>query len=223
MQFNGEQRYDNGRFSERCRRRVIQLLLVVIAGAGTYQPVTANDDPSFADLLHKDAVGPPDQSTPFSTAIEVVPSSQNIIDEVSTGSVPASSANATWLDIRPRAVRTETRILVSAKDLPEDTSGLPEIDSTVSAPYLCDCDLGLKDFMWGASFCHYPLYFEDPYLERYGMATACVNRAPAVQSAANFAWKTSLLPVSMALDPPWQRQTSGFHQPYWMRTIKAIR
>ncbi|MCC9603438.1 hypothetical protein LOC67_23055 [Stieleria sp. JC731] len=128
-----------------------------------------------------------------------------------------------WLDIRPRNIESEQQELIATEELPQDDSELPVVNSIQHIYTAARSDFVLRDFMWSGTFCHRPLYFEDPYLERYGMATGCLHRVPAVQSAANISWKTTLLPVSLAFDPPWQKHASGFRQPYWMRAVNAVR
>lgn len=126
-----------------------------------------------------------------------------------------------WLDIRPRSIEGQMGTLVAESDLPEDTSGLPDLHSA-SLAYVhrqqTNCQNG---YYRSGIFCHRPLYFEDPYLERCGQLTACLRRVPSVHSTAHFLWKTSGFPVSLAVDPPWQRHANGFRTPYWIRVLKA--
>ncbi|MEL6108204.1 MAG: hypothetical protein AAFU85_19435 [Planctomycetota bacterium] len=129
------------------------------------------------------------------------------------------SVSRNFLDIRPRSIDGSYQ-LIATGDLPVDTSDLPKAESigTLMATYRAD--LHLSDFIRGASFCHRPLHFEDPYLERYGHAVGCGSRWPLAHSSAHMIWKTGLFPASVAIDPPWRRRRSGFHEPYWSRVLK---
>ncbi|GIX04496.1 MAG: hypothetical protein KatS3mg114_0365 [Planctomycetaceae bacterium] len=66
--------------------------------------------------------------------------------------------------------------------------------------------------LWqAANFYHYPLYFEDPALERYGHYTPWVQ---PVISAARFSGQLLLLPYQMAIDPPLKPTYSlGWYRP----------
>jgi hypothetical protein len=51
----------------------------------------------------------------------------------------------------------------------------------------------------GAQFCHHPLYFEEPCLERYGCTSCCCQPAA---SAAHFFGSVLLLPIKMCAQCP---------------------
>ena len=111
--------------------------------------------------------------------------------------------------------------LVASADVPEDTSGLPPRDRNALWVNGYRADLALGDFICGARFRHHPLWFEDPYLERYGQtASPILRRVPAIHSANHMAWKSVTLPVGIVLDPPWQWHASGFREPYYLRKVR---
>ena len=79
---------------------------------------------------------------------------------------------------------------------------------------------GMGDFEWTPSgycwqspaFCHSPLYFEQPNLERYGNTTYPAL-APAV-SATYFFGQVTLLPFKTLYQTPWSKScTLGHHRP----------
>jgi len=79
---------------------------------------------------------------------------------------------------------------------------------------------GMGEFEWTPSgycwqspaFCHSPLYFEQPNLERYGNTTFPVL-APAV-SATYFFSQVTLLPFKSLHQPPWSKScTLGHNRP----------
>ena len=62
------------------------------------------------------------------------------------------------------------------------------------------------------AFCHKPLYFEQPNLERYGNSTFPLL-APAV-SATYFFGQVTFLPIRSLIQPPWSSScTLGHHRP----------
>ncbi len=68
-------------------------------------------------------------------------------------------------------------------------------------------------YQWEPSnFYHYPLYFEDPQLERYGHTYGCI--AQPIASLARFSGQLVLLPYQMTLDPICTKQyTLGWYRP----------
>jgi len=70
----------------------------------------------------------------------------------------------------------------------------------------------LLDYDWEATgFCHRPLYFEEPNLERYGYG--CTYLQPAA-SAAHFFGRVPALPYMMAADCPRECEyTLGHYRP----------
>ena len=75
---------------------------------------------------------------------------------------------------------------------------------------------------WDApNFFHYPLYFEDPALERYGHTHAscccCCSCCPLIQpvaSIARFSTQLLFLPYQMTIDPPCREvYTLGWYRP----------
>lgn len=114
-----------------------------------------------------------------------------------------------WLDIRPRTLDKDDSELVSIDKLPRDKSGLEPQDSTAEWIQLYQADLQLRDIWPGASFCHRPLYYQDASLERCGTIAGPLRHCPSVHSAIHFAWKTGMLPASVAWRPPCRRVKSG--------------
>ena len=161
---------------------------------------------------------------PSMQSVDVLPVPM-IHSEISTASetetlVPiAPRIPTSWLDIRPRSIGPE-RELVEVAEIPGDTSELPAVDPIATWTHCYRADYALSDFICGASFLHRPLHFEDPYLERYGRTIDCTKRWPAAHSSFHMIWKTSTLPISLAIDPPWQRHRSGFREPYWARFLR---
>jgi hypothetical protein len=74
-------------------------------------------------------------------------------------------------------------------------------------------DWGGKAYFWQSpAFCHKPLYFEQPNLERYGQGPGCPYNS--VASASRFAGQVVTLPAAMLFTPPWSCEcTLGNHRP----------
>ena len=197
--------------------RSLGFLAAILLGSSCF----AEDTVTIAALLTQEAAQQLDQNDslelPANKIAEELPS-PGVTLEPAPISIPASTP-VPWLDIRPRSLDAEHQ-LVRASELPADTSALTAAQSTATWMQCYRADFALSDFIRGASFCHRPLHFEDPYLERYGRPLKCMARCPLAHSSVHMIWKTSLAPVSVALDPPWQRQVSGFREPYWSRLLK---
>ncbi|QDT61449.1 hypothetical protein SV7mr_39850 [Stieleria bergensis] len=138
--------------------------------------------------------------------------STNVIQEES------SSPESDWLDIRPRSIDGETNGLVT-KNLPQDRSGMPEgmLHGMPTRTYRTE--LTMSSYWHGARFCHRPLRFEDPALERYGRCgEGYLGHFPVLRSTGLFMAQSALLPVGLALKPPNKHVWSGPHRPilYWL-------
>lgn len=207
-------------------------LLLLVASAIPY-PTRASDPPTIGEFLSSEPiveeVAIEDLTVETQDAIEEslgLPRGEVILEDLeqSKATEPRSQprelpATSHWLEIRPRSIDGNREPIAKA-DLPEDTSGLPTADSIATLMHTYRADLRLSDFIRGAAFCHRPLHFEDPYLERYGHRVGCANRWPLAHSSFHMIWKTGLLPASVALDPPWRRRLSGFDEPYWSQILK---
>ncbi|MEO1527609.1 MAG: hypothetical protein AAFX06_19440 [Planctomycetota bacterium] len=234
------------RASRGCQNRLMcitPLALLLIAGL-TWNPASAEDASSIAELLAQNTPG--ELGGPATTI--ALPSAGQVLEEtlalpapsqdtqppmvsVETLSAPAQppalrepaptapQTTEPWLDIRPRSLGPD-RELIDSSRLPSDTSQLQHADPIATWNQTYRVDYALSDFIRGASFYHRPLHFEDPYLERYGRTIKCTKRWPAAHSSFHMLWKTSSFPISLTLDPPWQRHRSGFREPYLNRRLK---
>lgn len=138
--------------------------------------------------------------------------STNVIQEVPTA--PQSD----WLDIRPRSIDDESNELIT-ENIPQDVSGMPAgmLHGTPTQTYRTE--LTMSSYWAGARFCHRPLRFEDPALERYGRCgEGCLGHFPVLRSTGLFMTQSALLPVSLAFQPPSHHVWSGPHRPilYWL-------
>lgn len=114
-----------------------------------------------------------------------------------------------WLDIRPKLVDTEQVQLVPKHAVPNDESGLVEIDPIAT---LCNhhaSELNLRDFYRGATFCHRPLYFEDRSLERFGSIGCALKQCPPVHATLHFGFSVLALPAKAVIRRPWNHVPSG--------------
>jgi len=96
---------------------------------------------------------------------------------------------------------------------PDPTARCPELRPLPDTNQLAERVYPQIDFLWAPSNIFYsPLYFEDPYLERYGH-----SHGPLLQplaSTSRFALQFVSLPYQMALDPPHRRvYPLGFYRP----------
>lgn len=136
------------------------------------------------------------------------PATDNRGDGESQLAPPQSrSPRRSWLDIRPRSLEEQQAVPVT--ELPKDTSGLPPSMGEPQLAPLYTTDLQPADFCAAASFYHRPLYFEDYYLERYGISRGLCGRIPPVHSGISFLAHTLGLPVSMIHEPPHSCVRSG--------------
>jgi hypothetical protein len=90
---------------------------------------------------------------------------------------------------------------------------------------LCPPELRLSDSLWApreitpsiftweaSNLYHYPLYFEDPDLERYGHTYGCVVQP--LDSIGKFSLQLVGLPYQMTIDPAWRKiYTLGWYRP----------
>ncbi len=121
----------------------------------------------------------------------------------------------------PRELKPVTSILPYADYQPETT----QIDQQVSPDLLAPEEVGIEGpgaprstgepilYQWHASnLHHYPLYFEDPALERYGHTHE--SYLQPVVSVARFGVQLVGLPYQMTIDPVWKRRyTLGWYRP----------
>jgi hypothetical protein len=94
-----------------------------------------------------------------------------------------------------------TSIAPTAGELPPDVAqvqfaGAPVI---VAEPYGGRGWMGYAYFWWAPELCHWPVYFEEPNLERYGYHAGCLQ---PLFSGAHFFSAVPALPVRMALERP---------------------
>ncbi|MBI1904511.1 MAG: hypothetical protein HYS13_25725 [Planctomycetia bacterium] len=108
----------------------------------------------------------------------------------------------------PRGIRLMTRDFVPPNPAGEYFAGTGEVthDEGFQRPW------PHVQFFWMASGAvHYPLYFEDINLERYGYSYGC---AQPVVSAAHFFGRIPALPYLMTLEPPCECQYAlGYFRP----------
>jgi hypothetical protein len=133
--------------------------------------------------------------------------------KVTPGDAP-QEAPRMWLDIRPRSVDKASPEIIPAEELPSDVSSLAEPTAFVDLASLYTAELGPSDFCVSGAFCHWPLYFEDRDLERYGAINGVwghgmLSCVPAVHSGLKFFGQTAALPLSMWHVPPHHRVGSG--------------
>jgi hypothetical protein len=121
----------------------------------------------------------------------------------------------------PRELKPVTSILPYADYQPETT----QIDQQVSPDLVAPEEVSIDSpgeprstgepilYQWQASnLYHYPLYFEDPSLERYGHTHE--NYLQPVVSVARFGVQLVGLPYQMTIDPVWKRRyTLGWYRP----------
>ncbi len=121
----------------------------------------------------------------------------------------------------PRELKPVTSILPYADYQPETT----QIDQQVSPDLVAPEEVGIDGpgtkrstgepilYQWHASnLHHYPLYFEDPALERYGHTHE--SYLQPVVSVARFGVQLVGLPYQMTIDPVWKRRyTLGWYRP----------
>jgi hypothetical protein len=96
---------------------------------------------------------------------------------------------------------------------PSPDARCPEIKPMPGSSEMHDRAFAHLDYLWvPANVFYSPLYFEDPYLERYGH-----THGPLVQpfvSTGRFAVQLISLPYQVALDPPHRRvYPLGFYRP----------
>ena len=106
------------------------------------------------------------------------------------------------------ALLSKTKIAQSTDPVP--VASMVRIQRT---PGMEEFEWSPKGYCWQSpAFCHSPLYFEQPNLERYGTSTLPVL-APAV-SATYFFGQVTLLPFKTLHQPPWSKScTLGHHRP----------
>lgn len=121
----------------------------------------------------------------------------------------------------PRELKRVTSILPYADYQPETT----QIDQQVSPDLIAPEEVSIDSpseprrmgepilYQWHASnMFHYPLYFEDPSLERYGHTHE--SYIQPVASVARFGVQLVGLPYQMTIDPVWKRRyTLGWYRP----------
>lgn len=121
----------------------------------------------------------------------------------------------------PRELKRVTSILPYADYQPETA----KIDQQVSPDLVAPEEVSIEApgeprrmgepilYQWHASnMYHYPLYFEDPSIERYGHTH--VNYFQPVVSVARFGVQLVGLPYQMTIDPVWKRRyTLGWYRP----------
>lgn len=115
-----------------------------------------------------------------------------------------------------RAPLSTTNIMVDqvgTKVLPEDQTGVLG-KTLVPLPNGEDRALGFRVYRWQATnICHFPLYFEEPMLERHGQQRLPTVIQPAV-SGSKFLSNLILLPYKATLQPPLEsRYTLGHFRP----------
>lgn len=93
-----------------------------------------------------------------------------------------------------------------------DESSIPDttrLQIGDGSPYLWEG----TGYTWhSAAFCHSPLYFEQPNLERYGQGPCHPWATPV--SAGRFLGQVTTLPLAVIWSPPWSRScTLGHHRP----------
>ena len=98
---------------------------------------------------------------------------------------------------------------IDAEDLPEEPNGLDAADEEKYQPR----DMPATEFHWAASnLYHYPLYFEDPQLERYGHTYKPI--AQPFISAHRFMTQLIGFPYQATIDPIAKRRyTLGWYRP----------
>jgi hypothetical protein len=126
-----------------------------------------------------------------------------IISQVDSLSVGKPSLSR--LDIRPRSIENPDLLVPP----PKDTSGLMAASGPPQIESLYNTDLGPANFCASASFYHRPLYFQDFYLERFGISRGLFGRIPPLRSGINFLGHTAALPLSMFHHPPHSYMSSG--------------
>jgi hypothetical protein len=137
----------------------------------------------------------------------------------STADLIESSYQNTASD--PSQLKKVTSIQPFVDYEPETTQIDQQIDSDLIAP--SEVNLGNETpgrrqmepilYQWHASnLYHYPLYFEDPQLERYGHTFE--NYMQPFASVGRFGVQLAGLPYQMTIDPIWKRRyTLGWYRP----------
>jgi hypothetical protein len=130
---------------------------------------------------------------------------------VPAGQVPWGELDLDSILNRPLdANRSMSRLKTDRRFL--DESSIPDttrLQFGDGSPYLWEG----TGYAWHSpAFCHSPLYFEQPNLERYGQGP-CRPWASTV-SATRFVGQVTTLPLAVIWSPPWSRScTLGHHRP----------
>lgn len=121
----------------------------------------------------------------------------------------------------PQELKPVTSILPYPDYQPETTQIDQEVSPDLLAPEEVSIDTPGEPrrmgepilYQWHASnLYHYPLYFEDPSLERYGHTHE--SYLQPVASVARFGVQLIGLPYQMTIDPVWKRRyTLGWYRP----------
>jgi hypothetical protein len=173
------------------------------AGYAALQPVAGGDQPAAAPLVTPPMPADSDQREGV-VALDG-------LDAVSGAPLPQRDPYqpVPLQQIRPyRSYTPEGVTLCPAPD-----ARCPEVKELPDSLNTTDRYFAHMDFLWvPANVFYSPLYFEDPYLERYGH-----THGPLLQplaSTSRFGLQLVGLPYQMALDPPHRRvYPLGFYRP----------
>jgi hypothetical protein len=131
--------------------------------------------------------------------------------QLPAGRTPWGELDLDWVLNRPlNANRVMSRLRTDRKFLDNSAISDPIRSQAVEGtPYLWE----ESAYTWySPAFCHSPLYFEQPNLERYGQGPRQPWASPA--SAGRFLGQVTTLPLAVIWSPPWSRScTQGHHRP----------